>query len=287
LRCGVRINRSISSAKSRNAEIPGCCLLEGGQMRAVQFVRKNDCLGAINRHHASPMTDLEDDSGKGSPQPFLIERDTVADDDRRRVAPAALRNETAIVRALAKILEEAGLRDKQCRALELASGTGQHCAALARVFPGIAWTPSDRDDMALESIAAWRAHAGLANLSKPKRIDLDDPDWHGGVDPELGLILAVNLLHISRWEVTGSVMAGSGQLLAPEGRLVIYGCFKRDGDWVAQSNEAFDVSLRIEDDSWGVRDTADVLEAARARGLAPVKKIEMPANNTLLVLRRD
>ena len=248
-----------------------------------ELVRKDDCQCRGIAHDFRIMAELEDDSGHGSPRPFLIERDTVAANDLRRVAPAALRNETAIIRVLADVLEKAGLREGHHRALELASGTGQHCASLARVFPDIDWTPSDRDEIALESIAAWRSHAGLANMAGPLAIELGSRDWHDAIEPGLGLMLAVNLLHISPWETTVSVLAGASTLLAPHGRLVFYGCFRRDGDWISPSNKAFDETLRLEDTRWGVRDTADVTAEAAEHGLIVSDVIPMPANNTVMV----
>lgn len=248
-----------------------------------EIVRKENCQASVIAHESGPMAELEDDSGRGSPQPFLIERDTVAGFDQRRVAPAALRNETAIVRVLADILERAGMREGHHRALELASGTGQHCATFARVFPGIEWTPSDRDEVALESIAAWRLHAGLTNLAAAEQVDLGASDWHKSFAPGHGLILAINLLHISPWEITEAVMSGAAQLLAPNGRLVVYGCFKREGDWVSESNQEFDQTLRNEDARWGVRDTAEVKAAAAKARLQVEDIIPMPANNTVMV----
>jgi SAM-dependent methyltransferase len=209
----------------------------------------------------------------------------VAGDDHRRVAPAALRNEMAIIRARAGVLEKAGLRDGAGRALELASGTGQHCAAMARVFPGFDWTPSDRDLVAMDSIQAWRDHAGLPNFSEPLQLDLGDSDWPIGIEAGLDLIVAVNLLHISPWGITFSVLNGASRLLAPHGRLVIYGCFTRDDDWVANSNRAFDQSLRDEDPEWGVRDTVAVQSAGAGYGLEVTDVIEMPANNTMMVFK--
>ena len=46
-----------------------------------------------------------------------------------------------------------------------------------RARRGLTWWPSDIYDSHLKSIAAWRAHSGLANLRPPQRIDLADPDW--------------------------------------------------------------------------------------------------------------
>ena len=46
-----------------------------------------------------------------------------------------------------------------------------------RRAPQLTWWPSDIVPSHLASIAAWRAHAGLANLRAPQRIDLDGSDW--------------------------------------------------------------------------------------------------------------
>ena len=83
----------------------------------------------------------------------------------RREAPAAARNREPIAEALAEELPPAGL------VLEVASGTGEHAVHLARRFPHLQWQPSDPDPAALESIAAWREHEGLANLLPPLEID--------------------------------------------------------------------------------------------------------------------
>ena len=59
--------------------------------------------------------------------------------DGRRTAPAALRNTTPLITALAKQLPPGGT------VLEIASGTGQHAAAFASAFPHLSWQPSDVD----------------------------------------------------------------------------------------------------------------------------------------------
>jgi tRNA G46 methylase TrmB len=95
-----------------------------------------------------------------------------AEPDGRLDAPAFHRNHQAIWAVLQPFL--AG---KSGDALEAGSGTGQHVADFARRSPEITWWPSDLNDQHLKSIAAWRAHAGLANIRPPLRIDLSDPVW--------------------------------------------------------------------------------------------------------------
>ena len=63
-----------------------------------------------------------------------------------------------------------------------------------------------------------------------------------------------------------------------DGRLFLYGPFKRDGKHTALSNAVFDTCLREGNPEWGVRDIGDV-ERSPAERLRLVETIEMPANN--------
>jgi hypothetical protein len=138
-------------------------------------------------------------------------------------------------------------------------------------------------------IAAWRAHAGLANLRAPQTIDLTDTDWTWtGERSAAGLsaIVCINVLHIAPWRVAQNLMSGAGRLLRCDGRLFVYGPFKRDGAHTAPSNEAFDATLRAENPGWGVRDIGDLSTAAHEAGLALAETVAMPSNNLVLVFAR-
>jgi hypothetical protein len=198
----------------------------------------------------------------------------------KQFSPSAARNTEPILVALRPRLPESG------RALEVASGTGQHIVALAEAFPGLDWTPSDPDPAARASILAHVAEAGLANLHPPIDLDVTDPEWPEAVEAGLDVMVAINLLHISPWQATLGLLSGAGRLLTQEGRLFIYGPFARGGDYLSQSNVQFDAALRRRDPTWGLRDVDDVAAAARAEGLALVDVIAMPANNLMLMLKR-
>ena len=199
----------------------------------------------------------------------------------QQFSPSAARNVKPILTVMCPRLPASG------RALEVASGTGQHIAAFAEGFPGVNWTPSDPDPAARASIAAHVAEAGLANLHPPLDLDVTNPAWPEAMEAGLDAIVAVNLLHISPWEATLGLLSGAGRLLAPEGRLLIYGPFARGGDYLSQSNVQFDAALRHRDPGWGLRDVDDVAAPARAEGLALAEVIEMPANNLMLMLQRS
>jgi SAM-dependent methyltransferase len=183
------------------------------------------------------------------------------------------------------------LRGKSGDIVEAGSGTGQHVVEYARRTPQLVWWPSDLNDRHLASIRAWRSHAQLANVREPMRIDLSDPQWcaqmqDGSGPGELLAVVCANVIHIAPWRVAEGLIAGASQYLRPDGRLFIYGPFKRDGKHTAVSNAVFDTSLRDGNPEWGVRDVEAVGRLAEAKGLTLADIVEMPANNLVLVMAR-
>lgn len=206
--------------------------------------------------------------------------------DGRLDAPAFHRNHQAIWAVLQPFL--AG---KSGDVVEAGSGTGQHVVDFARRSPEITWWPSDLNEQHLKSIAAWRAHAELPNIRPPLRIDLSDPAWcsqmHDGSGPgELLAVFCANVIHIAPWRVAEGLFAGAGRHLRTDGRLFLYGPFKRDGKHTAVSNAVFDTSLRDRNPEWGVRDIEALEKLAASAGLALIEIAEMPANNLILVFAR-
>jgi hypothetical protein len=206
--------------------------------------------------------------------------------DGRLDAPAFHRNHQAIWAVLQQFL--AG---KSGDVVEAGSGTGQHVVEFARHSPEIIWWPSDFNEQHLKSIAAWRAHAGLANIHPPLRIDLSDPKWcpamHDGSGPnQLLAVFCANVIHIAPWRIAKGLFAGAGRYLGAEGRLFLYGPFKRGGKHTALSNAVFDSSLREGNPEWGVRDVEAVEQLAANIGLKLIEIHEMPANNLILVFAR-
>jgi hypothetical protein len=134
-------------------------------------------------------------------------------------------------------------------------------------------------------------HSGLQNIRSPLRIDLTDPDWcpemKSGQGPtSLAAVFCANVIHIAPWRVAEGLFAGAGHYLRADGKLFLYGPFKRDGKHTALSNAVFDTSLREGNPEWGVRDIADVAPLAQGAGLRLLDTIEMPANNLTLVFAR-
>ena len=194
----------------------------------------------------------------------------------KRHAPATERNREPIAAVLRDVLPAGGT------VLEVASGTGEHAAYFARLFPHLVWQPSDRDPDALNSIEAWAGDSDATNLRPPLVLDAAGT-WP--VD-RVDAILCVNMTHISPWSATLGLMRGAGRVLPAGGPLILYGPYRRGDVPTAPSNEAFDESLRARNPEWGLRRLEDVTAEAAANGLRFERVVEMPANNVSLVFRR-
>ena len=170
------------------------------------------------------------------------------------------------------------------RVLEIAAGSGEHAVACAGALPGLDWTPSDPSAEARASITAWSVAAGLPNLRPPLALDVLDPaTWPAR---PLQVVVCINMIHISPWAATEGLLALAGSRLATGGLLALYGPYREANVPLAPSNTAFDESLKSRDPTWGLRDRDAVVAAAKSEGLALTRRVEMPAENLMLLFRR-
>ncbi len=191
---------------------------------------------------------------------------------------AAARNREPILAVLKAHMPGRG------RVLEIAAGSGEHAVAFAAALPGLEWTPSDPSAEARTSIAAWAEQAGLPNLGPPRALDmLDEATWPEG---RFAAVVCINMIHISPWAATEGLMRLAGRVLPVGGLLATYGPYREADVPLAPSNAAFDESLRARDPAWGLRDRDAVAAAAKAEGLTLTWRVEMPANNLMLLFRR-
>lgn len=196
----------------------------------------------------------------------------------RRSAPAALRNREPIAEVLREWLPTSGL------VLEIASGTGEHAVHFAQAFPRLEWQPSDLHPEALRSIAAWREHAKLPNLREPTVIDAAAADWP--ID-RADAVLSINMVHISPWKSAIGLIAGAARILPGEGPLILYGPWLKDDIPTVPSNLAFDADLKARDSDWGLRRVEDFAAAAAEKAFKLDETRPMPANNLMLLFRRQ
>jgi len=200
-----------------------------------------------------------------------------AADVQRLFSPSAARNRDPILDALQSILPPQGSM------LEIASGTGEHVVHFARGLPGWRFQPTEFDEASRQSVRAWIAHEGLANIAAPVTLDASAGVWPVESAGPVDAVLSLNMIHIAPWAAAQGLFRGAGRVLKPGGLLLLYGPFQEDGVHNAPSNAAFDESLRARDPDWGVRDIRDLQALANDNGLTLRERQAMPANNQILV----
>ena len=199
------------------------------------------------------------------------------------VTPSAERNALPLLTEISRFLP------KRARVLEFACGTGQHAAFLCRELPSIDhFQPTDATDELFSSVVAHgnaSLFEGRERLAAPQLFDvMNEGSWK----PEAAsydAVLIVNLLHIAPVAATPGAIAAAGRALRHGGLLFVYGPFLVDGSPTTPSNAEFDASLRARDASWGLRDVETVIEDAR-KAFALVQRVDMPANNFVLIMKR-
>jgi len=201
-------------------------------------------------------------------------------------SPAAERNKQALLEQLQRLLPTHG------RALELASGTGQHAAWFGQGLPHWTWQPTEANSAALPTIAAWMQRAGVRNVQPPCLLDVAAPQWPSDDETlatafgqPFDAVFCANLLHIAPWSVCDPLMHGARRHLAHDGLLLIYGPFIEGDVPTTESNLEFDAALRRQNAAWGLRQREAVERSAHEAGLRLRQRIPMPANNLLLVFR--
>jgi hypothetical protein len=100
-------------------------------------------------------------------------------------------------------------------------------------------------------------------------------------------VFSANTAHIMSWPMVEDLIAGVGRLLPKDGLFLLYGPFCYDGVHTSESNARFDLSLRARDPAMGVRDFRDIDALATGAGMVLLEDNAMPANNRLLVWRRQ
>ncbi|CUH63667.1 hypothetical protein TG4357_00815 [Thalassovita gelatinovora] len=199
--------------------------------------------------------------------------------DGRMYAPSAARNKDAICTLVSAHAPLSG------RALEIASGTGEHACALAACLSNLQWQPSDPAPDRRRSIDLHAKAMKLGNISPAIDLDAAVSGWsksHAGHD----LIVLVNLLHLIPTQSVQTVISEAAQALNQDGVFILYGPFLRDGETTSEGDAEFDANLRRQNPDIGYKDDWDVIEWVQQAGLELVRVMEMPANNLAFVSRR-
>ncbi|KAF9942495.1 hypothetical protein BGZ67_001477 [Mortierella alpina] len=214
--------------------------------------------------------------------------------NRKVFFAAADRNKDVILNQLRPYLDRAQL--------EVGSGSGQHVYHFASAYPEVVFQPTEYDTSLLASISAYSEELNQEHhrIKAPLELDATNPEhWqrilevgqqqqqHDSMKGCYDLVLATNVFHISPWIVGQSIVRGAGQMLKPGGTLILYGPFKKDGEFNTESNREFDQTLRGRDPSWGVRDMEEIEAVAKDEARMSLAQIvDMPSNNYMLFFEK-
>jgi len=181
---------------------------------------------------------------------------------------ASERNREPILAILKRVFRDSTL------VLEIGSGTGQHAASFATELPHLRWQASDVAEH-LAGIRAWGV--------EPIELDVDKP-WPA---IEADAAFSANTAHIMSWPQVERMFQGVALVLSGGGVFALYGPFHYGGRPTSESNARFDAMLRSRDPASGLRDFEHIRALAARCGLAVIEDNAMPANNRLLVFKKE
>jgi SAM-dependent methyltransferase len=177
------------------------------------------------------------------------------------------RNRAPILAVLKRVLAESK------SVLEIGSGTGQHAAYFAPELPHLTWQASDRAEN-LADIRQW--------VANPIELDVDK----GFPNVDADVVFSANTCHIMSWPQVERTFEGVGAMRSVK-IFCLYGPFNYGGKHTSESNARFDAMLRGRDPASGIRDAEAISALAGKNGFTLAEDNAMPANNRLLVFRRD
>ncbi len=168
--------------------------------------------------------------------------------------------------------------------LEIAIVSCQHIAYFAALFPSYRWLTSEYSELKFEDIIYYRSQLGVENVEDPMKVDVHQQDWKV---TNAEVVLAINMIHASTPEAAPALFKGAYRALSPGGLLIIYGPFKFKDGTTAPSNLTFDTFLRQKNPNFGLWFMEDIINCSRDADFSVAAKHPMPANNHLMVFRRE
>ena len=198
---------------------------------------------------------------------------------KKLYSDSAARNAPVILEVLSQYLPDKG------KVLEIASGTGQHCAFFAKTFCNLEWQPSDIDPKRLDSIKAYITETNQANINMPISLDATAENWAQKINA-YNVIIVINIFHLISNKEMKSLIRESSLALQTSSYFVIYGPFMRGGELTSDQDIKFHKSLIDCDPDIGYKDDFDILDEIEANNLSPEAIIEMPSNNLMFIAKK-
>ena len=199
-------------------------------------------------------------------------------DGARLFSPTAARNREPLGRVLEEHLP------RGARVLEIASGSGEHAVHICGLRDDIIWQTSDPNAESRASQDSW-ALDRQGQILPSLDIDTTEHEWWTGVG-RLEAIFCANMIHIAPWEAFLGLAEGAKELLGTGQKFILYGPFL-EGDDTAESNLAFDASLKSRNPAWGVRKLDSVKHILTEHGFTLSTRIVMPKENRTLVFAKS
>lgn len=170
--------------------------------------------------------------------------------------------------------------------LEVASGSGEHAVTFQKLLPKHTWQATDTSLVCCRSIRSWIKYYELEEIMpEPIQLDVETKSWPltKEILDSLCAIVCINMIHISPWECSRALIRQAGGILKVNRPLILYGPFQMNHEPMTQSNMLFDMSLRKQNPSWGIRKLEDLDELAFSQGFKKEAIIQMPANNLSII----
>jgi cyclopropane fatty-acyl-phospholipid synthase-like methyltransferase len=167
--------------------------------------------------------------------------------------------------------------------LEIGSGSGQHAVHFTQNLSHLIWQTTDLSQN-IELLNKRILLAGRENLPPAIALDVTQEQWNCESPTH---IFTANSLHIMAELSVREFFTGIGKTLVPGGMLFVYGPFKYQNEFTSESNARFDLWLKARDPESGIRDFETVNDYARSVSLVLEEDNAMPANNQLLVWKKQ
>ena len=167
--------------------------------------------------------------------------------------------------------------------LEIGSGTGQHAAIFAEQLRHVKWQPSDVAEN-VSGIEAWVEHAQLPNLQSVLTLDVLTAALPTA---SCDAVYSANTAHIMHVQAVERMISIVGKTVAASGRFILYGPFRRAGQFNTESNRQFDENLRARDAGMGIRDLEMLDDLCAQQKMQRIRLYAMPANNHIAVWEKQ
>ena len=199
------------------------------------------------------------------------------------VSQPCLRNQDPIYQALKSHTTASG------NLLEIGCGTGQHAVYMAERLPNIHWQASDCKE-ALVGANLWIAESN--SLPPAIELDISVTNWQHLIketlnDCEFSYVYSANVVHFVSDDLVKNLFKGLNNLLKKDAYLFLYGPFNNKG-FTSEGNKGLDEWLKTDINPLaGIKEVSQITQLAENSGFALIENTLLPANNHLLVFKKE